>query len=204
MFDAPKHTAWSPRGDLAIGAGNQYTLVGVHGTQPVTEPWEVDNSSQEGGRDEKSLDRRSAGKQSRPHSRAPSPGFGRGDKDGFPALVSINGSKSKLGRSSSSSPAPEKVTGGLSATRDQQAPESPTVQSPNSILPVQRIPSKSQRVVSYGNVSRGRRHGNIPAIDNDVTLTMRSRVLQGYGTSNVRCWPSLYENRFINTCADSA
>jgi len=30
-----------------------------------------------------------------------------------------------------------------------------------------------------------------------VTLTMRSRVLQGYGTSNVRCWPSLYENRFI-------
>ncbi len=112
MFDAPKHTAWSPRGDLAIGAGNQYTLVGVHGTQPVTEPWEVDNSSQEGGRDEKSLDRRSAGKQSRPHSRAPSPGFGRGDKDGFPALVSINGSKSKLGRSSSSSPAPEKVTGG--------------------------------------------------------------------------------------------
>lgn len=188
MFDAPKHTAWSPRGDLAIGAGGQYTLVGVQDTQPVVEPWEIDTSSQKGGRDEKSQDRRSTGKQSRPHSRAPSPGFGRGDKDGFPALISSNGSRNKLGRSSS--PTPEKLPGGLSATKDQQTPDSPsTGNSPTSILPTQRIPNKSQKMVSHAIASKGRRrnpHWNIPALDNDVTLTMRTRVLQGYGVSNAR------------------
>lgn len=71
MHDAPKNPVWSPRGDLAIGAGTRYRIFpGFSDTEPVLEPWEMEAKLKSTHR-ERSIDRQSnrKGNTARPLSR---------------------------------------------------------------------------------------------------------------------------------------
>lgn len=198
VHDTPTHTPWSPRGDLSIGIGTSYrTIRGFHEREPPPEPWDIimqpsvtDSAPQSAVRAD-SRDRRGA-----PEGRAASPPtFGRGDEDGFPALVPTNSMKApanlaatRPGRDRNYSPA---------ALRNLSF-EHTTVAKRISMS----YPKESQQRVNGGGKGKGavakvvRRsaspwtHGSAEAmqhcVEGDISMTIRRRVIHGYGLINVR------------------
>lgn len=213
MDEVPKHTAWSPRGDLTIGAGNRYrTYPGFQDSDPILEPWEIDFvNSKENARNEKSVDRHSRGKASRPQSRMDDrPGARRDDGDQrtvhqrrHARESSLTGGRSTPGRNFSPSSARPFLSDSLglretvTISHGRSSPLGEGAQTPrreHSIpLPdaTLQLESKGRKHDLNRSASRGRKRQPIsdaappPVIEGDVSMLMRSRVTQGYGLASV-------------------
>ena len=194
--DVPKHILWSSRGDLAIGLGTEYRIFpGFRESVPQPDPWNIPFSS---NLNSETKDRR-GGKTSRSHTRRVSPeplGFGRGDKDGFPALnATTKDSASVSAKTRRFSPSPlrispleyskvsDAVEGIETALRDNLL--EPAVARPDGT--VLHLGTRHRRGDGTRSVSRNHRketlHHNV--IEKDISMMMRTRTCVGYGVQNV-------------------
>ena len=205
MDEVPKHTAWSPRGELAIGAGSSYrTYPGFHDSGPLLEPWEIDFDDPDANiQEEKSFDKHSKGRTSRPQSRM---------EDSIPAnrrlnLVesSLTGGGSLRSRPYSPSSSHRFPTGNINLRETTvqgnlgaSSPHGDGSQTPRKQISVPlpdtavHLPNKGRRRDLSRSASRGRKHlldsdaAGPPVIEGDISMLMRSRAMQGYGLTNVR------------------
>jgi WD repeat-containing protein mio len=192
VHDTATHTPWSARGDLALGIGRSYTIIpGLHEPEPPPEPWELTTSSFPHSTPrsiQKPLLHEDVPTRGR-HG-APSPAiFGRGDEDGFPALASS-----------------ARSTANLSATRPggtRSRALSPAAWK-NKYFDHSGVTKRSIASPSPGRSEKGRhksltrRHKDLSPrwgqtdtsvqqnVENDISMTMRKRVVQGYSLINVR------------------
>jgi hypothetical protein len=202
IHDAPKHPMWSSRGDLAIGSGIEYRIFpGYKESEPHLEPWEIQYSSSKDLHSEAG-DKR-GGKASRSHSRrvSPEPGFGRGDKDGFPALSAATPKEAALttmsyskGQRYSPAPSPRQLSvalpqhfdGHLSVETGNRAnSHDSTVQRPDAMT--LQLGHRQRRGEGSRSLSRSRkREPSYPSIvEKDISMTMRARTIAGYSLHDV-------------------
>ncbi|KAH8119136.1 WD40 repeat-like protein [Phellopilus nigrolimitatus] len=203
MHDVPKHTAWSSRGELALGAGTQFRVFpGYHESEPPPEPWELEanieaswgthNSSK--GRsnllgsqtnvNDRRVHRRNSG--DRPSElgssiRRSSLTATRRANGGTYSPASIRQYAKDHPVSQDGLATPSLDQHGLSfseAPRDDSSPQEITSQLGN----------KNKRVDLSRSASRGRKRLSDALsptiIKTDISMVMRSRVLQGYGLLN--------------------
>ncbi|KAK7693790.1 hypothetical protein QCA50_003362 [Cerrena zonata] len=197
VHDTPTHTPWSPRGDLTLGIGRSYKILpGFHERGPPPEPWEIlMESAAPAVSTPHSTDERHSHGPSRAAS--PPPMFGRGDEDGFPALP-LPPSNPYL-----------KTEANLTATRPNGARTyNPAIL--RSLHFEHSAPTKLSRTTSAEHHSALRvgnghikpkathRHSREPSpgwgnttdvamqhgIEEDISMTMRRRVIRGYGLVN--------------------
>lgn len=154
VYDAPKQTAWSARGDLAFGSGvNLKTLPGLSNTDfdadmvpPPTSGYRFGAGSSEYGRDSRSRSARQRddslirGRAAKSQSLPPVPTsntlpplFGRGDEEGFPALPSMT---------------PPPAPTGLAATRPQKG----RTYSPSALRKYQNLEQNEQHQTTQSSV----------------------------------------------------
>ncbi|KAG6840528.1 hypothetical protein C0991_006166 [Blastosporella zonata] len=175
LYDTPKPTAWSSRGDLAIAAGPSYRIIEAPRDDDMPEDMMQSTSSLFGRpistgvaasrSREQSLMR---GRQKKSAAAVPTPlqdrntpVFGRGDEEGFPALASGLSTARPHGESSM----PQKGQGGalgLTIGRDTGG-----------------IMSRNH------SANRGRRasgaKGVALIVENDISMVMMRRAIRGYG-----------------------
>ncbi|KAI0093092.1 hypothetical protein BDY19DRAFT_883102 [Irpex rosettiformis] len=184
VHDTATHTPWSARGDLAIGLGRSYTVIhGIHELEPPPEPWELTASSYAHSTP-RSIQKPLLHEDipSRGRHGAPNPAtFGRGDDDGFPALGSAvrkaNLSATRPGtRSRALSPVAwkNKFFDHTGVTKRNLASLSPGRSDTGS---KGRHKSLTMRHWSH---SESVQH----SVETDISITMRKRVVQGYGLVN--------------------
>ena len=188
LHDTPTHTPWSSRGDLAMGVGRSYRIIPgfcSRGTPP--EPWDVVQASVPPSaahsverfpvRD-KSLNR--SGNNSPPT-------FGRGDEDGFPALVT---------------PALKSAPANLAATRPGSRSHTPPAPKELNFDHVTAKPDIAERL-HFGSGGSRTRHPHArrsretstkrleptealhKIVECDISMIMRHRVVRGYSLVNV-------------------
>ena len=202
LHDAPKQSLWSSRGDLAVGSGTKYRIFpGYRVSEPHLEPWNIHYTTGNELQSE-ATEKRGGGKASRSQSRRVSPerpGFGRGDKDGFPALSAASKESTltasmylKSRQYSPSSPRRfpldhsklgDSIQSHDSGNQDNlhesiaQRPETTTLQ----------LGSRTRRGDGSRSLSRNRkREPSHPGIiEKDISMTIRARVIAGYGLQNV-------------------
>ncbi|THH17490.1 hypothetical protein EW146_g3338 [Bondarzewia mesenterica] len=173
VHDIPLHAPWSSRGELAIAAGTSYRVFsGVHAGDPPPEPWALAIAS--GDR----------------HRRAPT--FGRGDEDGFPALGTPSSRRSP--RSSSAHAQAEKLKPSQATDRmlNPSFHSLSTSSHVNVDLPAEHpLPplagSKRKDASKARSSSKGRRWAVDRVkvtVEEDVSMLMRRRVVNGYGLIN--------------------
>lgn len=201
MHDAPKHAVWSARGDLTIGAGTTYKVIsGFSDPEQPPEPWDIAIAPSIHGSirgEEKSLDRRGRAKTSKTQTHLNSserPGFGRGDKDGFPALAS-SGRESSLTatrhiKSRTYSPASIRRYP-LDHSKSNLASHAPTSDAVRSGASSGQAAFKGLKEKQMSrSLSRSRRQvmerGVSGVVEGDISMIMRERVIQGYSSANVR------------------
>ncbi|KAI0699585.1 hypothetical protein BC835DRAFT_1267644 [Cytidiella melzeri] len=190
LHDTAIHTPWSARGDLALGIGRSYAIIsGLHESEPPVEPWELMTSSFP---------------HSTPHSvqkpllhedvpvrgrhGAPSPiMFGRGDEDGFPALASSARSVANLSatRPGGSRSRPLSPTGWRSRLFEHTGVAIQPLTSPSPAPGSKaRLKSLTRRHKDasprWGHLDTSVQH----SVENDISVTMRKRVVQGYSLVN--------------------
>jgi WD repeat-containing protein mio len=209
VHDTPKQAPWSSRGDLAIGAGQSYKIrTGLHDSEPPPEPWDIfgmpntyppESISRSDQIREESIIR----------GRPKHASFGRGDEDGFPALVSTatkgptNLAATKPGKSRTYSPASfRKYHFEHSAERSIVGRDMPS-----------RDDAVDQLAQTNGEASRGRNYRVLrdksvskvkkqhtrtihQVVEDDISMVMRNRAIRGYGLSNVRVPSTLKEARY--------
>ncbi len=183
-YDTPTHAPWSPRGDLGIGIGRSYRIIpGFRERDPPPEPWDIiaqpsvtDSAPQSAVRAD------SRGRRGAPAGRVASPPmFGRGDEDGFPALM----------------PTSSKAPANLAATRPGRSRTYSPAALRNLNFEHTAMPKRTSGSKGKGaNPKLPRRpaspwaHGPqgamLHCVEGDVSMTMRRRVIQGYGLINVR------------------
>ncbi|THH10667.1 hypothetical protein EW145_g1164 [Phellinidium pouzarii] len=204
MHDVPKHAVWSPRGELALGAGTQFRVFpGFYDSEKIPEPWDLEASF------ETNEDRHSSnikGRAGRPHSRMDDNDkltHRQESKDRPSDLVpTTRGSSlmaSRITKSSTYSPVsvrrnsvehstPHDKTALASAepqVTSDTSRQDPSVHLQDSPL---YTATKSKRAELSRSASRNRRRLNDvlspTVIESDISMIMRSRVLHGYGLFN--------------------
>ncbi|KDQ55662.1 hypothetical protein JAAARDRAFT_180432 [Jaapia argillacea MUCL 33604] len=209
IHDNPKYAPWSSRGDLTVGCGKSYRILsGFEAKEIPPEPWDIPIMSTSTSHPVSPLAQDLSPdaylQKGRRQSKVGAPLFGRGDEDGFPALGTsmfrepANITATRQSKRRTYSPASfrglrldtatptgdgiSKLAGFTSSTFDH-AP--------------QVISESSSRHVSHRekSASRGRKHTNLEMvhnmIENDISMTMRRRVIQGYGL------PNAYHNWYV-------
>ncbi|GBE80545.1 WD40 repeat-like protein [Sparassis crispa] len=199
VHDTPKHTPWSVRGDLAIGIGCSYRILpGFHELGPPPEPWDILMQPSIPGSKAQSVDRNVRDESSvrgRGGHGTPAPTFGRGDEDGFPALPArtpTNLAATRPGRSRTYSPAALRnlhFEHSAVPKTDVHPPALLSVPKGEYALPLnggshkeRRTSSRHTKDLSPGKSSTGITIQHV--VEEDVSMTMRRRVIQGYGLVN--------------------
>ena len=191
LHDTPTHTPWSARGDLALGIGKSYTIIpGLHEPDPPPEPWELTAQSYPLATP-RSMQRPLLHDDAAARGRygAPLPAtFGRGDEDGFPPLA---GSARESANLSATRPGSRMLSpaGWKNKYFEHTAPVKRAIRSAasparaESLKAKRRSMSRKNRDTSpmWGNLEASAQHG----VENDISMTMRKRVVQGYGLVNV-------------------
>ncbi|KAI5123084.1 hypothetical protein M0805_000518 [Coniferiporia weirii] len=202
MHDIPKHAVWSPRGELALGAGTQFmVLPGYDDREHAPEPWELEADV------EASLERHNSnakGKASRPQSRMgenEKSAHRRASKEGSSEARSIvRGSSlaaTRIGRTYSPASI-RKYSVEHSSPRNNVALSGSVLRGMTPDAPRLNIPQEnilqvvdgSKRAEPGRSLSRSRRHPSSndtstpPIIESDISMIMKSRVLHGYGLFN--------------------
>ncbi|KAI0071900.1 hypothetical protein K474DRAFT_1629835 [Panus rudis PR-1116 ss-1] len=198
VHDIPTHTPWSPRGDLATGIGRSYRIFpGFHEREPPPEPWNilVEPSTPPFSAD--TVTNKEHPPESAPVS--PPPTFGRGDEDGFPALVPNAPSSKPLANLAATRPGGVRTFSPAALRNFEHTTPATSKQSPATEH------SHSHTRASHSNGSPGGakgkvnhvhgKHGkdglsaskhsvDVPihhAIESDISMVMRRRVIRGYG-----------------------
>ncbi len=203
IYDTPKQTSWSARGDLAIGAGLSYcVLSAVKDVETPPEPWDIlkDDPESQGKSNPPSRSQSRRGRERTilpdPDKSATPPLFGRGDEEGFPPL--------------SGGIAATKTTANLAATRPEKRSFSPaSLRAHDQHLeansgPLNRSLSRPRNDTggtsdklagpagrSYligRSLSRGKKQplkSVAAVIQADISMVMRRRAIRGYGLSSV-------------------
>ncbi|KAG0707015.1 hypothetical protein DFH29DRAFT_1016546 [Suillus ampliporus] len=173
VHDTPKQAAWSPRGDLAIGAGlGCKVLPGFQDRGVPPQPWNLqiqDTTTTRGRGKTASL-----------------PIFGRGDGDGFPALEGRK-SPSKPVKARTYSPASFRhyplehsdLSASLSSASAQTAARPQTVEEPKSKGHRQGVEKSSPKAKSSIRSVR-------QIVEDDISMMMRRRAIRGYGLANAK------------------
>ena len=204
VHDTPTHTTWSPRGDLSLGIGRSYKIVpGFHDSGPPPEPWEILMEPTPPPTSTPLPADESHPKEQHNQSRAPSPPptFGRGDEDGFPALLpSVPHLNLKTQANlSATRPAASRIYDSA-ALRDTQFEHTIPTPIKHSHSSGSDHHSALRVGNSHGKHKTGHRHSREPSpgwgqsthatlqhsIEEDISMVMRHRVIRGYGLTNVR------------------
>lgn len=192
VHDTPKQTPWSARGDLGIGLGTSFKIIPgfQHESEPYVEPWDIPSSEQ--AREEANV--RGAGKQSL------IPTFGKGDEDGFPALATVMGgvktslANIRLDKARTNSPASSRTYQLKTSDRHLgQSEGGSQVHEVNVEMSVRSPRGESARTRNHRShnnrsASRGKKQTlkTINTIvEEDISMTMRMRTIQGYGLGDV-------------------
>ncbi|KAG6844845.1 hypothetical protein H0H87_003277 [Tephrocybe sp. NHM501043] len=183
LYDTPKPTAWSSRGDLAVAAGPFYRIIGAPRENDVSEEMMQSTSSlfgrpisTGGGGGSRSREQSEMRGRQKPQLTPAvpltslnkyTPAFGRGDEDGFPALRSVLVPTRVQGEGSANDVAKKGQGGGalgLTVGRDMGGIAS--------------------------SASRGRRpsgaKGVALIVENDISMVMMRRAIRGYGLFDPR------------------
>ncbi|EGO25930.1 hypothetical protein SERLADRAFT_415303 [Serpula lacrymans var. lacrymans S7.9] len=206
VHDTPKQIAWSSRGELLIGAGLSCKVIaGSHETEAPPEPWDIPVATQRQfgfSGETGTLSEAPLNEESSFRGRTLRATFGRGDEDGFPAL--ITGSN----KISSSRPIKTRTYSPASIRRYQL--EAGTAGDGNELKPASRAAGPGdQRLITNGEVALSkdgegmraknhRVHGDKSTskarkmssrnvqhiIEDDISMTMRRRTIRGYGIAN--------------------
>lgn len=212
VHDTPIHTPWSARGDLAMGIGQSYTIVpGFQELEPPPEPWDI--PVQQAApvlptSPPRSVDRKVSREDHPARGRATAlPTFGRGDEDGFPALRGT-GSVRGASRSASTHGSSTHQRANLAATRPGRtySPaalrnmyfEHSSSKRSGSVSPT-RVEDRDGRQAKHRTSTRRSKSKDASpawarstettmqhAIEGDISMIMRERVIRGYGLVNVR------------------
>lgn len=206
VHDTPKPTPWSSRGDLGVALSCSYRVFpGVRDLSPPPEPWDIQHHSSAPGSKAQSVDRYAAKEESISRGRtahtdlSPPPLFGRGDEDGFPALPvkpPASLSTSRPGRSRTYSPAALRHLQFEHSALTRQQPRRHPVTSDATAPPSTMADTLS---LNGGSPPQKHHHGHVHhggkmttgkalqhLVEEDISMTMRQRVVQGYGLTNVR------------------
>ncbi|KAH7888971.1 hypothetical protein F5I97DRAFT_2006108 [Phlebopus sp. FC_14] len=177
VHDAPKQVSWSSRGDLAIGAGHSYRLLpGFQDLSPPPQPWDIPT-------DHAQDDHVSRGARGDVGKAVPL--VGRGDEDG----ISVSGGGSPAGsrhaKSRTYSPAsfrnyPFELT---PVRNDSLVHSEKPAQHPSREVSDQIQKPKIPRAQAEKSTSRVRRSSRVVSqvVEDDISMTMRHRVIRGYG-----------------------
>jgi WD repeat-containing protein mio len=186
VHDTPKQTSWSARGDLGIGLGTSFKVIPgfQHESEPPIEPWDILTSEQ--AREDANM--RSTRKFS------PGPTFGKGDEVGSPALSMVVGgvktslANMRLDKARTYSPASSRTY--QPETLDGHFGQSEEVNGETFMKGSRGDNSRTRnhRSHNHRSASRGKKQ-TLKAInaivEEDVSMTMRIRAIQGYGLSDV-------------------
>ncbi|KAG1751269.1 uncharacterized protein EDB91DRAFT_1234726 [Suillus paluster] len=173
VHDTPKQASWSPRGDLAVGAGlGCKVLPGFQDRGVPPQPWEIriqDETTTRGRGKTGSL-----------------PPFGRGDDDGFPALEG-KASPSKPVKARTYSPASfrhypldhSELSASLGGASAQTAVRPQIVEEPKL---------KSHRQGAEKSSPRGKSsiRSVHQVVEDDISMMMRRRTIRGYGLADAK------------------
>lgn len=203
LHDTPKQAIWSSRGELAIGAGSQiYTIEGYTPKPGEEDPWNGNVSAEDGSpiADEKERDHSGLrdGSVVRDHH---TPLFGRGDKEGFPALRTPSPSRlsvlfprtveERTGRTfSPSGRAMRKVEGGKlrSVSMEVFHRREDSVDRDRHGRRRGRSRERERERKEKRSVSKNRTKNRAyvgKMVEEDVSMCMRRRLVSGYGVGDV-------------------
>ena len=205
VHDTPKPTPWSSRGNLGVALSCSYRIFpGVRDLSPPPEPWDIQFHSSTSSPKAQSVDRYPAKEESRgrtPHSDvSPPPLFGRGDEDGFPALPvkpSTSLPTSRPGRSRTYSPAALRHLQFEHSALARQQPRRHPVTSeaagpsapPSTMADTLSLNGGSPPQYHHGHAYHGGKMTTGKAlqhlVEEDISMIMRRRVIQGYGLTSV-------------------
>lgn len=181
LHDTPKQTAWSSRGDLAIGGGLSYKI--FPGFQEEHAPFQPSDAALNHGDDGSVFHGR--GKQSNLPLTS-----GRGTGDGLPAFStdSVGGRLPTSEIFSSASFRNYPLDASIVSTVTSRADHS-VERSTQRQVSRKEVKSKVQRTNVDKSSSRNRK--NAPRaiqqiVEDDISMTMRSRAMRGYGIGSVR------------------
>lgn len=180
LHDTPKQTAWSSRGDLAIGGGLSYKI--FPGFQEEHAPFQPSDAALNHGDDGSVFHGR--GKQSNLPLTS-----GRGTGDGLPAFStdSVGGRLPTSEIFSSASFRNYPLDASIVSTVTSRADHS-VERSTQRQVSREEVKSKVQRTNVDKSSSRNRK--NAPRaiqqiVEDDISMTMRSRAMRGYGIGSV-------------------
>lgn len=205
FHDTPKHPTWSARGDFVIGAGTSYRLTrGIHNLDPPLEPWDIIQTPVPKSRSLQNIrDRDMPAKKTVPPESSDLAEFGKSSQDDFPALVpsrresSLTATRHMKGRTYSPASI-RKYALDQTQEQDTAAPEIPvpTFTKSNEQAPVRNhlrhTTNRANRKKASDDVDTSEQAqlvaklGIRKVIEDDISLIMRSRAIQGYTLNNVR------------------
>lgn len=216
IHDAPKHTIWSSRGDLALGAGTHFRIFpGYCNDKPPPEPWELKGYAEDdvghvgttSHQDDGSRPQSHDGNDVRRTARQPR----RDDSNSGLRASSLITAKMSEGRTFSpatirrytldtGSPLPPGREAERSGSDSAGMPAKGTANVPGVSLNDKRT-DKSPRQIRGGSVLGGRIRNfskSAPSIiETDISMIMRSRVLRGYGLFCVSLQVPAPDNCFL-------
>jgi SEA/GATOR complex protein SEA4/MIOS len=214
IHDTPIHVKWSAQGNMAIAVGSAYRIFSsVRSGEVIPEPWSIQYTVVPEGINSTGFGPSpievSRGRS--PRQSLPQPSFGRGDEDGFPALTSARPSPKPSPRFKPSPLPSSKPKEGTASPAHRSVPASPylkgNVELPSSPGPASLAPpspasgsrntagasktpernTSSSRVRhASGRHSRRAIDRTQALVDEDISMIMRRRVINGYGLSHVR------------------
>jgi len=193
LHDTPKQTAWSSRGDLAIGGGLSYKI--FPGFQEEHAPFQSSDATLDHGDDGSMFHGR--GKQGSLPLRS-----GRGAGDSLP-VFSADPVAGKLPTSqmySSASFRNYPLDASIVSTVTSRADHS-TERSTQRQVGREGVKSKVQRINLEKSSSRSRKNVSRAIqqiVEDDVSMTMRNRAIRGYGIGNVRTPHNCFARVFLN------
>lgn len=177
IYDTPKQPIWSSRGDLAIGAGvglkiigdyHNTTLVDAFSTERVGRRRSIFKCNKDKASNSKSIPtpEHSRGRSGHPVQKLLPPNFGLGDS---PSVAST----------------------GLSATRPTtrngsriSVPEHQRSHSRTDTIPAEESNSPRRKTTKLRDTKK---HTLIHVLQDDISMVMKQRALDGYGLSKVCC-----------------
>ncbi|KAL5528601.1 hypothetical protein ACEPAF_7737 [Sanghuangporus sanghuang] len=197
MHDAPKHTIWSSRGDLALGAGTHFRIFpGYYDNGPPPEPWELMGNLEDGEHvDAKVLHDDGSRPQSRNgyDGRRTARQSRRDDNKSSLRASSLITTKKSVGRAFG----PAAIRGYALDKSTSRGAEAEQSGSDSVAMPAKSVldAANASRSIHNDNVSGARARNlykSAPSIiETDISMVMRSRVLRGYGLfspqNNVEC-----------------
>lgn len=191
LRDTQKHSIWSSRGDVALGAGTQYRVFSsCRVSEPIPEPWDLEarvEASQEAQHE-------STRKGPLQPARGQHKDLLGGVRDSSLSAMRLN-----QPRASSAAAAIRQFPLGSSGLRERASSFSPggfgpeqsdaTAQGSEKRLSHTDSDKQEHKDLSHSVVQRRDRvleNATFMMIKTDISMTIRLRVLEGYGLFNVR------------------